>query len=576
MNNWGGWDTETQDGKAVLVCTDRAALTFPRTFDDIASFLLADGRPNLAAYNLAYDSRAIIWFLERETISLLNRETECAAGPYRLAYIPKKMLEIVQGDRRVRLWDCFHFYGGSLDETAAKILGERKTPIPRSWLTRMGSVLRSRFASRVRDYCQRDADLARRLMLHIKDKAERIGAWASKPYSPAALARKYFQKEFPEPPDPWTQTVFRNSYYGGRTEIYQRGRVGATWHYDIHSAYPAAYCGMPDPSTGKIVRVKKGAAPHPETLYGAYRIRAVVDPEVHIPLFPYRLKNLLIYPCGEFETWTDARTLKEAPFYKGHDFEILEGIEIRRQKKDRPLFTDAAELFKKRETEPELKIVYKLVLNSLYGVLASIIEKWFPTEELIPGQDYLEENGKHYVRRDVPTRRTHFALAAHITAATRLQLAAAMNTDPAAIVSCATDGIVSTRPLKIKTGRRLGEWGNPETFDSGSVIASGIGFYRRGRTYKEVSRGIHADFSILDMLQSPAAARSSRVSYSQTTVDGIGQMLRSQRPELFNVIRKMKKNLDVNADVKRVWPGPWTRAREVLTKCQTSESRIIL
>lgn len=575
---WGGWDTETDKGVAVLVCTDRASLVFPKTFKDIAEFLLSDGRTNLSAYNLSYDARAILWKIPRKKLATLHRLTRVRVGRYFIRYIPRKLLQIGDGDRTVRLWDIYSFFGGKLETTAQKILGEGKEGIPRSWLPRMGRLLhRPKPRAVIVRYCQRDAELARRLANYLYERAYNLGAWSRSPYSPASLARMYFKKDFPPEPPVWAQELFRKSYYGGRIEIFKRGRMTRTYHYDINSAYPAAFCGMPSPGQGEYVRVEKGHEPSLEAIYGSYRVRATVDPAYPIPALPLRFHDLLIYPAGQFETWIDLQTWHyvQAFLSDSHRVEILEGVEII-DPDPGPIFLDAAKLYRERQQNPDMKLVYKLVLNSLYGVTASVVDRWIETKEVDPEENEAYIDGKHYVFSPVYTKQTNFAIAARITAATRIRLHQAMMTRPSSIAAVATDGIVSTRPLPLKESTRLGEWGPVEKCLHESVVMSGMRCFWKDGKYREVTRGMHSDKTLYELLRSKQAERSPKVRYSALTVDGIGQTLRSRAPELFNVIRRIPKFIDVNADVKRVWPRPWKRAREVLEQCQTSESRIIL
>ena len=71
-------------------------------------------------------------------------------------------------------------------------------------------------------------------------------------------------------------------------------------------------------------------------------------------------------------------------------------------------------------------------------------------------------------------------MAAAITAGTRRKLLQAALTAPDAIVSFATDGIVSEMPLKIATSapgeKKLGEWEHTKTVKDGGVFVQS-GFY---------------------------------------------------------------------------------------------------
>jgi hypothetical protein len=122
----------------------------------------------------------------------------------------------------------------------------------------------------------------------------------------------------------------------------------------------------------------------------------------------------------------------------------------------RELFDYRAELLKV-DPNDVLTIVIKLMLNSIYGKLAQGVGS--------------------------PSRPPRFAspwMAAAITAGTRRELLKAALTAPDAIVSFATDGIESEKPLKIATSapgeKKLGEWEHTKIVKNGGVFVQS-GFY---------------------------------------------------------------------------------------------------
>jgi hypothetical protein len=122
----------------------------------------------------------------------------------------------------------------------------------------------------------------------------------------------------------------------------------------------------------------------------------------------------------------------------------------------RELFDYRAELLKVDPNDVRA-IVIKLMLNAIFGKLAQGVGS--------------------------PSRPPRFAspwMAAAITAGTRRKLLQAALTAPDAIVSFATDGIVSERPLKIATSapgvKKLGEWEHTKSVKDGGAFVQG-GFY---------------------------------------------------------------------------------------------------
>ena len=108
------------------------------------------------------------------------------------------------------------------------------------------------------------------------------------------------------------------------------------------------------------------------------------------------------------------------------------------------------------------------------------------------------------------------------------------------------------------------------------MIAPGIAYYSRAGKYKEVRRGIHMKQTIQELVESEQGRHTARLKYSMLTVDGLGKMLATNRPELFNVLREMDKFIDCNADTKRIWPDPWVSAHAMAMLRQTSVSRVLV
>ena len=447
---YGGWDTETQGGKAVLICTDRAACLFPKSFADCADFLLADGR-QLAAFNLAYDARAVMWFLPVAQIAQLNRTTRCVYRGYYIRYIPGKLFTIRKGkhsrNRTVRMWDAWTYFKTSLDKVAFKLFGERKIAIPQWWYENMERVLRNpKLRDLCVDYCLHDAELARRIFQYVIDAMYDAGIVVKQPFSPGSFAVEFFKKDFPPVLPRWVNKVFHRSFYGGRTEIFQRGKVGKTWHYDINSAYPAAYAGMASTEGAQLEKVETDGTPARNAIYGSYLVDCYVDPDVGIPFLPVRYHDLLIYPSGYFRTWVDLASLRyvQAELSSSHRIRILRGSEFCHSR-PKHIFGRARELYRLRKRNPRLGLAYKLVLNSTYGKSCASTDKWVVTDTV--RYDTPWDDGSFWRRHAFTHKTTHYTLAAHITASCRIQLHKLMMLDPDNLVAVATDGAVFRKPV---------------------------------------------------------------------------------------------------------------------------------
>ena len=323
------------------------------------------------------------------------------------------------------------------------------------------------------------------------------------------------------------QTAAHHAYYGGRIELLKQGYVEnrALHVYDIASAYPAAMVEFPslaggewvgksgtefakgslrdlratveaasclsmfkiqfqfptyeryDPDARKAVfipfyplpyRDKRGGILYPASGYGWYNreeaLGAISWLERFVPDYPRprnKHQKMTVFDIGEawiFEPGQEGRA-NQGPF----DF-VRDRFAQRRTIKEE---ADRAGRYDIREK------AIKLSLNSIYGKLAQSV-----------GSD-----------GEAPTVANPYYAAA-TTAYCRRRLIEAALLDPHAIVFFATDGIVSTRPLKGLARVRekgdvvdLGDWEYCEA-DSGLFVMPGVYTYGKVEYDKTGARSI--------------------------------------------------------------------------------------
>src|SRR5574341_140149 len=266
-----GIDTETHRGRAVLLCTPTRYL-LPRTFDEIYDFLLKDGH-KFCAFYVDYDARAILRFLPRKILTELALFHSTRYKDFSITYFSKKFLRISLLKKTIIIYDCYQFYHSTLDAAAKKMFGiaEGKTKIPRTWLTKMKSLLRDpRHRKKVIEYCMKDAELCERLMLAVQTQFDALGIDFSHPASKGALAARTFKDKIKSPLKPWQNDFYRKSFHGGRIEVFQRGIFHSVKIYDINSAYPHALAQFYDP---RELHLKIGKNFNPHCAYGMYHVR---------------------------------------------------------------------------------------------------------------------------------------------------------------------------------------------------------------------------------------------------------------------------------------------------------------
>lgn len=251
----------------------------------------------------------------------------------------------------------------------------------------------------------------------------------------------------------------REAYHASRVEVISHRCVNAKY-YDVRSSFPFS---MTKPQPGNLVQSHTGL---PDRLLQkadrSYMVKAnVTVPDSHIPPMSYRhhLNNRLFFPCGKWTSWfTDV------------DFELLiqEDCKINMvfESMEFDVFTDLAEYSlsiydkRKKATSDFMKLLYKYLLNCVYGKLAERPEKkkmWInpPVEVLarLSLDDYVRD-GVFLEDVFLPLQHVHVPVSARITAFSRKILYEFL-TESTESYYCDTDGFATTDEFPV--GKELGE-----------------------------------------------------------------------------------------------------------------------
>lgn len=586
-----GLDTETFQGRAVLICTPDNAC-YPKTWRDCWHFLDTNG-PDFICWNVSYDARAMLAFLPGTVLRALRKWGTAKHRDWQIVFKGRKSLSVSKGswsvdghtkddlsnplkfkaNRTVRLWDAYPYYESSLDAAAEKFLQEKKIEVPQSWLEDMKTAIRDH-REEVERYCLRDASLTERLWQILEKQYLELGVKPWRAASPASLAIRAFPESFKLKGTPrFIQDIFLKSYYGGRAEIYWRGNIGPAVGYDIHSAYPSALADMPDPRGCTAVRTES-QKPRADAAYGSYKVRMKIHPDTLICPVPFRPRSgPLVYPSGVFTTWVTKPELQILREF-GFEYKITYGLELLRES-DKMLFPDLREWFRMRQENPACSWAIKKTLNSLYGKLAETRRvrckiELKPGESLPRNAEYVD--GSWTERKRIRTSHTHFAVAAAVTGECRAKLFRAMMEKPEAIAAVHTDGIISREKLPLKLGDGLGEWGQDYVTPEMILIGCGMYLYRTGPDeWREKTRGFHMKQSLRTMATCQKAKCGFKLKHALTLADAERRGWRS-----LNVMLDIEKVIDSNMDVKRVWPVDWLAFQDVFKHKQHSRALVLV
>lgn len=268
----------------------------------------------------------------------------------------------------------------------------------------------------------------------------------------------------------------RESYVGGRTEVFKPRLEEQGYHYDYNSLYPSQFhkeypIGKPRVESGEYaenewenwLQFKRGLGFIKAKVYIPYQ---------HIPPLPVRMGKL-VFPCGEvIGTWT----------YNELEYAIKNcGVEIREIfitihfQKTWKVFDTFVEVFytmkeeADRDKKEALRTLAKLLLNVAYGYTGmrrddktalqpiSKLEK-YDEDQII---NIEEEMGFIEVSSEIKSDYIQVQVASYVTSYARLMLLDAMrkaHKDGIEVYYCDTDSIVTNKPLpkEIVDDRKLG------------------------------------------------------------------------------------------------------------------------
>src|SRR5262249_54510849 len=205
-----GLDTETHNGRAILIATSRLYTLFPRSFEECLEFLFSVGHEDLVCWNADYDISAMLKFLSPGTLERIyqNHRWQWTSrlrswttdGFIHLHYLPSKFLRVSAGEKKITIYDLQQFYNMKLEIAARKFLGEKKKDPGVNWKD-FQAVLSGdpRFSkeqkNQIIDYCIHDARLVELLAAETQRKFEKIGISFEDPISCASLSLRVFQEK---------------------------------------------------------------------------------------------------------------------------------------------------------------------------------------------------------------------------------------------------------------------------------------------------------------------------------------------------------------------------------------------
>ncbi len=314
------------------------------------------------------------------------------------------------------------------------------------------------------DYCRRDVEIVRKAMesyfsfIRTHDLGSfsmTIPSQAMRAFRHRFMKTKVFIHRHEE-----VQRLEQDSYFGGRTECFQIGKVknGPFATLDVNSMYPSLMAS-------KVVPVQLvDFLDHPalDWLEDALRAHCVIarcDLETQEPIYPVRFNQRVCFPVGRFSTVLCTEGLRTA-LARGHLLRLGQAAVYR----SALLFSEHVNFLYPLKSaysdqgQDVWAYLCKMLLNGLYG-------KWAQRRPILEGEDVVDPAGYRReevldlvtgrtfieyqlmnrlvsIQDDEPASNSFAAISAHITEAARMKLWSLIETaGPERVLYCDTDSL---------------------------------------------------------------------------------------------------------------------------------------
>lgn len=547
-----GFDSEAYgDGSPFMFCTSDGKVWKPEQLPE-ALFTREYRGKHFMVWNLRYESGALLRGFKRAQLEELQEQQQVTVDGFVYRYYPHKFLRITKGKNCVTFWDGAGFYQMGLEAASSRYLGKHKL---KQNVKNMSRAYVRRNWDKLARYCIQDSVLTRDLGHYLLRYLNSFGVHPSALYSQASISFLYFKKAGAVV-DVWRFWGQRrrllyfacSAYAGGKFEMTRRGAFEGHM-YDISSAYPFEMSQLPDISDAQVI--------HSDQYQGACEfgfVHAEVDlaRALHHPI-PLKHANVNTYPSGFFTTYLSKPELDYLRQRKV-PVKIIEGYWLKCSTDRRPYAEVIANIYRMKEQAGEADIMKydlcKKIANGKYGKLVQLTELSDGTLRAGPGWNPI--------------------YGAHITAKVRVRMAEAQELLGKSCYAVHTDSVLTEKRLPASMlSDELGGW---KLKKSGKGVIVACGIYELAG--KSANRGyeMKAGFKWTEQLEAAGNAKFVKLTEHRplSWVGGVN----TGHVDRINRFMDFPKQLNLNSDVKRIWPKELT-ARQLLESSQLSLPRVV-
>lgn len=276
-------------------------------------------------------------------------------------------------------------------EKLGKIIGYNKLGKP-SFLGRIPN--NQEEIDELKFYNMQDSKISCEGLRFLFDSFSKIGATPKTTIASTSMSlykNKYLgDKEYYRHPVDVLDKIFKG-YYGGRTEVFSRGKIKNYNYYDVNSLYPFVMSKFEYPNPNTMRHTGQNTVKYINNFEGMSLVKININslPDNHQPLLPLHFDNKLLFPMGTFISWQTHTELRKAQLL---GYNILKVYDTIYYKETCSPFIDFVNDMYEIRNELKLKkdpmeYVVKILMNSLYGKFG---QKFRDKDNWIPIPDYDE------------------------------------------------------------------------------------------------------------------------------------------------------------------------------------------
>ena len=465
------WDTETKDGRCFLIANSDGEIMNEREFGDLRGLLafLTKQKHKQSVnwfYNLDYDTNAILKFLSFENRKHIAYFNQVDYEDYRIQIIPRKELKISKirdgkPSNPVYFHDAAQFYNFTPLKVLAAQTGYNKVYVADISQVNIDKYYgdteyRNLWNDRCVIDCKITVELANKLTENIK-KIVGVNSYKSK----ASIARRYVLENLNHDlkmPSVNVLDAALKAFHAGHIETCRLGVFNNIKNLDINSAYPSFIANLYE-TGGSFMHNSEYES---DTAYSFYLVDVEYFNDFISPV--WHLKSNGNYHVTGIckNVWI---TQPEIEYFMNNDYKvnILKAYHIKKTRfTEKPFYNLVHDLYKLRlqakEEKDEIEQVYKVILNSIFGVTLNAINIKQLSDYETDLYDVIDGKLIFYESKYVAGNMYNPVYGCWITSGTRTKLFNDFNKVLDKIISINTDGVYLTKKINLPVNKKLGDY----------------------------------------------------------------------------------------------------------------------